>query len=120
MRNRESCSPGAAVPHLDNIGGHARPDSSNAGCRSASGLDPQDPQQLNKTFVGRRFDGRLLGELPIGVDPCGEHGEFHTFCYRCPQFTSEIPVTVGDVVKRNGFWFADLRPAETCRDTHPG
>ena len=38
----------------------------------------------------------------LGVDPCGERGEFHTFCYRCPEFSTEIPVTVGDVVDEMG------------------
>ena len=72
-----------------------------------------DPKQLSERFVGRQYDETLLAELPAGVDPCGERGEFHTFCYRCPEFSTEIPVTVGDIVERDGFWFADLRPAET-------
>jgi uncharacterized protein (TIGR00290 family) len=69
-----------------------------------------DPKQLDKSFVGRQYDEKLLAELPVGVDPCGEQGEFHTFCYRCPEFNSEIAVTSGDIVEREGFWFADLRP----------
>ncbi len=68
-----------------------------------------DPKQLSARFVGRQYDQRLLADLPVGVDPCGERGEFHTFCYHCPQFRTEIAVTVGDVVERDGFWFADLR-----------
>ena len=68
-----------------------------------------DPKQLDKRFVGRQFDGGFLAELPAAVDPCGERGEFHTFCYRCPQFNTEIAVNVGDVIEREGFWFADLR-----------
>jgi diphthamide synthase (EF-2-diphthine--ammonia ligase) len=72
-----------------------------------------DPKQLDKRFVGREFDDDLMADLPPGVDPCGERGEFHTFCYRCPEFRSDILVTVGDVVEREGFWFAELLPAET-------
>ena len=72
-----------------------------------------DPRQFGRTFVGREFDAGLLAELPAGVDHCGERGEFHTFCYRCPEFGSEIAVTVGDVVERDAFWFADLRPGAT-------
>jgi uncharacterized protein (TIGR00290 family) len=71
-----------------------------------------DPKQLNEQFVGRRCDETLLAEFPAGVDPCGERGEFHTFCYRCPTFRSEIAVDIGEIVEREGFWFADLRPAE--------
>jgi uncharacterized protein (TIGR00290 family) len=79
-----------------------------------------DPKQLDKRFVGREFDADLLAELPAGVDPCGERGEFHTFCCHCPEFPSDIPVNIGEIVEREGFWFADLRPAETTCGVHPG
>ncbi len=39
-----------------------------------------DSKQLDKGFVGRRYDEQLLAEVPPSVDPCGERGEFHTFC----------------------------------------
>jgi uncharacterized protein (TIGR00290 family) len=70
-----------------------------------------DPNQLDVRFLGRRYDASLLAELPAGVDPCGERGEFHTFCCRSPEFETEIPVTTGEAVERDGFWFVDLRPA---------
>ena len=67
-----------------------------------------DPARLDESFLGREYDEALLSDLPAGVDPCGERGEFHTFCYRCPGFEGEIPVSVGEFVHRDGFWFADL------------
>jgi diphthamide synthase (EF-2-diphthine--ammonia ligase) len=67
-----------------------------------------DPRHLSPTFAGREFDERLLGDLPYAVDPCGENGEFHTFCDAGPVFDRPIPVKIGDVVERDGFWFADL------------
>ncbi|QEH35692.1 ATP-binding region [Aquisphaera giovannonii] len=70
-----------------------------------------DSRQLDPGFVGRPFDAALLADLPEGVDPCGERGEFHTFCRRCPAFSTEIAVTPGEVVVRDGFHFADLVPA---------
>jgi diphthamide synthase (EF-2-diphthine--ammonia ligase) len=76
-----------------------------------------DPKQLGQEFLGREYDEGLLADLPAGVDPCGERGEFHTFCYRCPDFKEDIPVNVGEVVHREGFWFADLCPAETPEET---
>jgi diphthamide synthase (EF-2-diphthine--ammonia ligase) len=80
-----------------------------------------DPKQLSERFVGRQYDEKLLADLPRGVDPCGERGEFHTFCYRCPEFSTEIPATVGKMVEREGFWFADLRPTETtCIEAEGG
>jgi uncharacterized protein (TIGR00290 family) len=70
-----------------------------------------DPKQLGRRFVGRRFDATLLAELPPGVDPCGERGEFHSFCHAGPMFARPIDIEVGEVVERDGFVFADLTRA---------
>lgn len=67
-----------------------------------------DPQQLAPSFVGRFFDDALLSDLPSSVDPCGEKGEFHTFCFDGPIFAKEIPLERGQTVYRDGFWFADV------------
>lgn len=40
-----------------------------------------DTQQLSESFLGRTFDASFLDALPPGVDPCGERGESHTFCF---------------------------------------
>lgn len=69
-----------------------------------------DPQQLDPRFVGRDFDADLLAELPASVDPCGEHGEFHSFCYAGPMFRQPLAVAVGERGERDGFWFADVLP----------
>ncbi|HJU83321.1 MAG TPA: hypothetical protein VJ600_03850 [Holophagaceae bacterium] len=78
----------------------------------ASGLKARltcvDPKQLDGRFAGRAFDAGLLAELPPGVDPCGERGEFHTFVHDGPMFRHPIPVRSGEVVERDGFVFADL------------
>jgi diphthamide synthase (EF-2-diphthine--ammonia ligase) len=70
-----------------------------------------DPKQLDRRFAGRLFDGRLLDELPAGVDPCGENGEFHSFAFAGPMFSAPLQVTPGEIVERDGFVFADLVPA---------
>jgi uncharacterized protein (TIGR00290 family) len=69
-----------------------------------------DPKHLNPAFVGQEFDAALLASLPPGVDPCGERGEFHTFCHAGPMFDSPIPIRVGETVERDGFYFTDLLP----------
>jgi uncharacterized protein (TIGR00290 family) len=74
-----------------------------------------DPRVLAKEFAGREFDEELLADLPPGVDPCGENGEFHSFVYAGPMFEREIRVRNGDVVERDGFVFADL---ESHVETH--
>jgi uncharacterized protein (TIGR00290 family) len=70
-----------------------------------------DPKQLSADFIGRDFDRALLDELPSGVDPCGENGEFHSFAYAGPMFSRQIPVVTGEKVERDGFWFCDVLPA---------
>lgn len=67
-----------------------------------------DSRQLSPTFAGRTFDGEMLADLPPQVDPCGERGEFHTFCTEGPMFRSRIEVSRGETVERDGFWFTDL------------
>jgi len=71
-----------------------------------------DPKQLSPAFAGRTFDAALLEELPPGVDPCGEKGEFHTFAFAGPMFSGPIRVIPGEIVERDGFFFADVLPAE--------
>ncbi len=69
-----------------------------------------DLRQLPEPFIGRPYDAVLLADLPPGVDPCGERGEFHTFCLAGPMFAAEINVRVGETVSRDGFCFIDLVP----------
>lgn len=69
-----------------------------------------DPRVLPARFAGREFDAELLRDLPSGIDPCGERGEFHTFAYAGPMFEAPIAIDGGDVVEKDGFVFADLLP----------
>jgi uncharacterized protein (TIGR00290 family) len=69
-----------------------------------------DPTQLDRSFAGRTFDHSLIADLPAGVDPCGENGEFHSFAHTGPMFNHPIAVRVGEIVEREGFVFADLLP----------
>ncbi|RNI24689.1 adenine nucleotide alpha hydrolase [Flexivirga caeni] len=67
-----------------------------------------DPAQLDASFVGRPYDEELLADLPAGVDPCGENGEFHTFVWDCADFASPVEIRTGEVVSRDGFVFCDV------------
>jgi uncharacterized protein (TIGR00290 family) len=69
-----------------------------------------DPSQLDASYVGRAFDESLLADLPAGVDPCGENGEFHTFVHAGPIFSRPIEFQLGESVMRDGFAFQDLVP----------
>ena len=67
-----------------------------------------DKSKLPPSFAGREFDLSLLSDLPEGVDPCGENGEFHSFVYAGPMFRQPIPVVPGELRDSEGFVFADL------------
>ena len=69
-----------------------------------------DPRRLPGEFCGREYDLAFLESIPASVDPCGENGEFHTFVYAGPIFSNEIPILKGEVVLRDGFYFADVVP----------
>ena len=67
-----------------------------------------DPRVMPEHLVGDEFCNKLLENLPLSVDPCGENGEFHTFAWDGPMFKHKIPVVAGEVVNRDGFVYADL------------
>ena len=77
-----------------------------------------DDTLLGANFLGRELDVDFLNELPAGVDPCGENGEFHTFCYYAPFFSSSVQFEKGEqkleTYQYNGqqsaFRFLDLLP----------
>lgn len=72
-----------------------------------------DKNSLNKKFVGRLFDREFLSDLPVGVDPCGENGEFHSFVYDGPIFQERIEFKTGRIVLRNKrFYYCDLMPSK--------
>jgi uncharacterized protein (TIGR00290 family) len=69
-----------------------------------------DPLQLDEKFAGREFSAEMIKSLPDTADPCGENGEFHTFVYASPVFNGPLAVHVGEIVRRDGFVFADVVP----------
>jgi len=69
-----------------------------------------DSHALPADFAGREFGDALLDELPAGVDPCGENGEFHTFVYAGPLLAHRIAHRRGKRVVREGrFVYRDLK-----------
>lgn len=73
---------------------------------------------LDASFAGRIIDKDFIKDLPPNVDPCGENGEFHTFCFDAPYFRQPVSYTVGEKVYKEyhhenqsyGYWFCDLLP----------
>lgn len=83
---------------------------------------------LDKSFVGRHIDNSFLNDLPSNVDPCGENGEYHSFVYDGPIFSTPVEFERGEAVYKKynapgdkdstvndphyadaGFWYIDLK-----------
>ncbi len=72
-----------------------------------------DTTMLDGKFVGREFNEQFVYELPLGVDPCGENGEFHTFVHDGPIFRKKVEFFRGEVVLRDDrFYYCDLLPVQ--------
>ena len=74
-------------------------------------------EKLSAAFAGRAVDARLIRDLPDGIDPCGENGEFHSFVYDGPIFRRPLKIRVGEVVLRDGRYYADLLPCDDSQAT---
>lgn len=73
-----------------------------------------DTRKLDKNFSGRIIDKQFLDNLPSGIDPCGENGEYHSFVFEGPIFKNKISFTTGEKVLRDSFfYFCDLVPVES-------
>jgi len=70
-----------------------------------------DSRVLEPAFAGRELDESFFRDLPPGVDPCGENGEFHSFVFDGPIFRAPVRFTRGEVVQRGPFCFCDLIPS---------
>ena len=80
-----------------------------------------DTRTLDASFVGREFDRSLLGDLPPGIDPCGENGEFHTYVYAGPMFREPLVLEPGEIVVREPFVWRDqgLTPVTPVTGVRP-
>jgi uncharacterized protein (TIGR00290 family) len=67
-----------------------------------------DLKKLPAEFAGRKFDAALIADLPDGIDPCGENGEFHTCVVAGPIFSRRLAVVAGERVERDGYAYCDL------------
>jgi diphthine-ammonia ligase len=65
---------------------------------------------MGEKFIGQLITPALIDELELlGIDACGENGEYHTLVLDCPLFSSAIDVRVEEKVKHEGYWFGRLR-----------
>lgn len=65
---------------------------------------------MGERFLGRIITPELVEELEsIGVDACGENGEYHTLVLNCPLFSKRIQVTVSGTLLHENYWFTQLQ-----------
>ena len=65
---------------------------------------------MGEHFLGRLLDVALVEELEaLGIDACGENGEYHTLVVDCPLFTQPVAVDFGAKNHHGQYWFI-----ETC------
>ena len=68
---------------------------------------------MGSSYLGRVLTAALVEELEqIGIDPCGENGEFHTLVVDCPLFIQPINVEIANPVLHNNYWFSEIRLVE--------
>jgi uncharacterized protein (TIGR00290 family) len=67
-------------------------------------------EKMGRDFIGRQITKQLVEELEsMGIDPCGENGEYHTLVLGCPLFHERINVGISSAVLHNNYWFAELK-----------
>lgn len=87
-----------------------------------------DGKFFDESVLGKTIDEKFVKQLPVGVDPCGENGEFHSFVFDGPAFKHKINVEKGEIVRKEyevkkltdegevkttiPFWFIDLLPSD--------
>ena len=80
-----------------------------------------DADKISKDWVGKDYDREFLAQLSADVDPCGENGEFHSFCYEGPIFSNPLDISCKEVIQQSydivlengvrskkGYWFAEM------------
>ncbi len=75
-----------------------------------------EAERLGEAWLGRALDDAFAQQLPPGIDPCGENGEFHSFVWDGPIFREPVSFTRGESVEqvyvqgelKKAFWFLTL------------
>jgi diphthine-ammonia ligase len=67
---------------------------------------------LEASWLGTELSEDAIARLvALGVDPCGENGEYHTFVTNSASFAHAVPVALGEVVQVRGYWAVELLAA---------
>ena len=65
---------------------------------------------LDESFLGQMLSPAIIDQfVEIGIDPCGENGEYHTVVTNGPIFKSPLNLTTGEIVERSGYAAIDVK-----------
>ena len=69
-----------------------------------------DTARVGEEFLGRVFTHELIEELEaLGIDACGEEGEFHTTLVDGPIFVEPLPVELGTIVHNGQYAMLEVK-----------
>ena len=65
--------------------------------------------QMGGEFIGQTLTPTLVDRLEaMGIDACGENGEFHTLVLNAPIFKHRVHAKVVEVMQHEQYWFGRL------------
>ncbi len=65
--------------------------------------------QMGENYLGKQLTRELVAELEMmGIDPCGENGEFHTLVCNCPLFSHPLSISLTATQQHDNYWFSSL------------
>jgi uncharacterized protein (TIGR00290 family) len=66
--------------------------------------------KLGKDFIGEQLTPDLVSAFErIGIDPCGENGEYHTVVVAGPLFNHKVELKFNGPIQHSGYWFLDIQ-----------
>jgi diphthine-ammonia ligase len=66
-------------------------------------------EAMGPGFLGELITPALITQLEsMGIDACGENGEYHTLVLDCPLFKEGIHVHVEEKLQHGNYWFSQL------------
>jgi uncharacterized protein (TIGR00290 family) len=78
-----------------------------------------DTRCARAAWLGALLDEALVQEFEqAGIDPCGEHGEYHTFVHAGPLFRENLALIPGKERVQDGFRQIDIQLGGTSGNEH--
>lgn len=67
-------------------------------------------ETMGATYLGEKITPMLIDQLEqIGVDACGENGEYHTLVVNAPMFKNKMRVQFGNKIQNGNYWFIEMK-----------